>query len=161
MWTVGKLILIRELLNKWSHLNFENPYSSVWMSSKSYFLFRTCLNVWFKSCRLMKSVCFQTVPIWLHHTVYVELTYKSRIMREEGGCGLGWMEDISWSIWNGNNFYFLSFKQQGLRIHTRIRKQLRSSTKIQKYIFEFTIKWPDKFTTSHAMLDFESDIENL
>ena len=42
---------------------------SVFLSSKSYFLLRTFLNVLFISCRLMKKVCFRTIPIWLLHTV--------------------------------------------------------------------------------------------
>ena len=37
----------------------ENLYSSVFVSSKGYYLVRTCLNVWFISCVLMKSVCIR------------------------------------------------------------------------------------------------------
>ena len=51
-----------------SYLNSPN-YSSISVSSKSYYLFKTCLNVWFKSCRLMKSVSFRTIPILLHLSV--------------------------------------------------------------------------------------------
>ena len=74
MGTVWKLTLFEKLqliINKlyWSHLNSENSSSSVFVSSKSYYLFSTCLNVWYIICRLMKNVCFRTVPIWLHHTV--------------------------------------------------------------------------------------------
>ena len=45
-----------------------HPYSCS-AKPKVIFLFRTCLNVWFISCMLMKSYCSITVPIWLHHTV--------------------------------------------------------------------------------------------
>ena len=72
MGTVGKLTLFKriKLINLWSHINSEKSCSSVFVSSKSYFMVMTWLNVWFISCRLMKSVSFQTVPIWLHHSVY-------------------------------------------------------------------------------------------
>ena len=49
----------------WIHLNSENIS---FVSSKSYY-FRTCINVWFISCRLKKIVRFRTFPIWMHHTV--------------------------------------------------------------------------------------------
>ena len=56
--------------NSWKIDTFrkENSYSSVFVSRKIYFWYRTCLNVLFKSCRLMKIVRFRTVPIWLLHT---------------------------------------------------------------------------------------------
>ena len=41
------------------------PYACL----KKYYLFKTCLNVWFWSYMLMKSVSFRTVPIWLQHSV--------------------------------------------------------------------------------------------
>ena len=34
---------------------------------------RTCLNVLYISCRLMKNVRYRTVPIWLLHTVTVKM----------------------------------------------------------------------------------------
>ena len=72
MGTVWNLTLFERLylLNWWSNLNSENSYSSVFVSSKSYYLLKICLNVWFKRCRLMKSARFRTVPIWLHHSVH-------------------------------------------------------------------------------------------
>ena len=42
------------------------------------FCFKTCLNVWFESWRLMKSARFQTVPTWLHHTACVKDTDPDR-----------------------------------------------------------------------------------
>ena len=56
----------------WTLLNSENFYSSIFVSRKCFYLFRTCLNVWFINGWLLKSVRFQTVPIWLHHTVEKE-----------------------------------------------------------------------------------------
>ena len=71
MGTVGKLTLFErlKLLNWWSHLSPVNFYSSVFASSKSYFLLKTCQNMFFISCRLMKNFRFRIVPIWLLHTV--------------------------------------------------------------------------------------------
>ena len=59
--------------NFWTNdLYSETSYSYVFVSSISYCLFRTCLNVWFIGCRPMKNVSFPTVPIWLLHTVHLE-----------------------------------------------------------------------------------------
>ena len=71
MVTVGKLTIYERLylLNYWSHLNSENFNLPVFVSSKSYFMLKTCLNVLFLNCRLMKKAHFRTVPIWLLHTV--------------------------------------------------------------------------------------------
>ena len=53
-----------------TNLNSENSYSSVFVSSKSYFLFKICLKVWFISCRLMNhTLGLWTVPIWLHQNI--------------------------------------------------------------------------------------------
>ena len=57
-------------LNWWSYLHSKNLYLFLFMSSKSCFLSRTCINVLFISSRLMKNVRFRTVPIWLLHTIW-------------------------------------------------------------------------------------------
>ena len=83
---------INDLLLIWKHL---------FVSRNIYYLFKSCLNVWFISCRLMKSVIFLTVPIWLHHNVS---TYRNlwtgpwdRLLHfwfewEWGGWLVGWGE---------------------------------------------------------------------
>ena len=43
----------------------------MFVSSKIYIFFRTCIKV-FIGCRLMKTVHFRTVPIWLLHTVWLD-----------------------------------------------------------------------------------------
>ena len=71
--------------NFWTNdpiLIFKTPTCtmSVFVSGKSYLLIRTCLNLLFISCRLMEKVHFQTVPIWLLHTVCTSTTYVNHII---------------------------------------------------------------------------------
>ena len=40
----------------------------------------TCLNVWILSCRLIKTVRFRIVPVWLHHSVYLHRTVSKEEM---------------------------------------------------------------------------------
>ena len=54
--------------------------SSTIVSSRTYHLFKTCLTVGFVSCRLIKSVRFRTVSIWLHHTVSMHMTHLQSIL---------------------------------------------------------------------------------
>ena len=50
---------------------------------------------------------------------------------------------------------------KSLREHVREDLNFFSSTAEVERGGQFTKKWPDKSTTSYALLDFESDIENL
>ena len=68
-----KIDTFREAITYDFHLNSKNSYASVFVSR--FFFFETCLNVGFISCRLMKSVRFQTVPIRLHYSVSLLLPF--------------------------------------------------------------------------------------
>ena len=80
-------------MNKWSILNSENSYSSIFVANVFIFL-RTCLNVLLISCRLMKKVRFRTVSIWLLHTVKCTVTARN----------LRWHD---MSIFMSSNFFLL------------------------------------------------------
>ena len=77
---------------------FWKLYLSKFVPSKSYNLFSTCLNVWFISFRLMKSVCFQTFPIWLLHTVYPDFEFEVEILSKIFGLKKGEIKSLKVSL---------------------------------------------------------------
>ena len=90
-----------ELLGNWhflrvynfrtSCLNSENSYSS--SLEKVSFLLRTGLTELFLSTTLIKTVCFQTVPIWLLHTVHFIFQDEFRRSYDGAGAGLNYRPD--------------------------------------------------------------------
>ena len=78
-------------------LNSENSYSSVFVSWISYYFFRTCVDVWFIICRLLKSVSFLTVPFWLPFTVQAALAHWKVKLKETAFFSLKFLV-ISYSV---------------------------------------------------------------
>ena len=60
LWTNDLILILKTSIQPYSYLE------KVIICSVS--------NVWFKNCRLMNSVRFRTVLIWLHHTI--QATYR-------------------------------------------------------------------------------------
>ena len=61
----------------------------------------------------------------------------------------------------GSNIIFLKIMRLLGRISSGEKGRGRKKIKIKIKIMGAWKKWPDKSTTSYAMLDFESDIENF
>ena len=97
------------------------------MSSESYFLLITCVNVLFMSCRRMKIVRFRTVPIWLHHTV------------SKGTCSLNKQRSTKQHLnkWFGSRIPLLNFLYKA-RFFFICKYQIIKCPKLPQRLWDFS-----------------------
>ena len=120
MGTVWKLTLFNrlQLLNYRSHFNYENSYLSVFVSSTSYYLFRTCINVWFLSYRLEKkcpfSNCSDLIASQCIMEMYVSMYHWNVCIYISWKCMYLCIMEMYVSMYHGNVCIYLCIMEMYL-----------------------------------------------